>query len=69
MTVTLEQENQKLNEKNQEYKETLLEMRACIDEFYDKGTPRRLKPELAKFADVIKVMDTLALDALKEKRR
>lgn len=61
-------EQARLEEKNQVYKEALLEVRVCLDEFYDKGTPRRLKPELVRFAGLIKVMDTVALDALKEKR-
>lgn len=71
MLSKLNESNQQgeLEAKNREYKEALLEVRACIDEFYDNGTPRRLKPELSRFGGVISVMDRVALDALKVRSR
>lgn len=67
MSFALENQVADLKNENQTYKEALVEVRECIDSLYNDESPRRLHPELAKFAGLIKVMDTVTLEALKKK--
>lgn len=60
------EKNVELEQKNQTYKNALEEIIECIDGFYDHQEPRRLFPELRKFAGFIQVMDKVANDALKK---
>lgn len=60
----------KLQEENQRYKEfyqeSLEEIKDCIESFYDEGNPRRLFPELKKFASYINVMDKVVNEVLED---
>lgn len=51
--------------KNQRYKEALVEVRDCIDMFYDNGTPRRIRPEFSSLVGFIHVMDSTCNKLLK----
>lgn len=66
MSFTLEDQLKNLKEESQMYKEALEEVRACIDSFYDSDSPRRLYPELVKYAGLIHIMDKVAYEALKQ---
>ncbi|MEK5070821.1 hypothetical protein [Sporosarcina sp. FSL K6-1508] len=46
-------------------REALEEVRACVDSLYDNDSPRRLHPELVKYAGFISVMDRVTFEALK----
>lgn len=46
-------------------RETLTEVSECVDSFYEQGSPRKLYPELSRFAGTIHVMDKITRDALK----
>lgn len=57
-----------LSEKNAEIKklkEALIEVKECVDAFYDNENPRRLHSELKNFSGVIRVIDKVTFDALK----
>lgn len=65
MSFALENQLKELKDENQMYKEALEEVRACVDSFYDNDFPRRLHPELVKFAGFIHVMDKVTFEVLK----
>lgn len=55
-----------LFEKKRAYREALLEVQECMDDFWDNENPRRLHPELRKFAGPINVMGKVIRDVLAE---
>jgi hypothetical protein len=55
-----------LTKENEHSKEALQEISECIDGFYDNSNPKRLYPELVKFAGYISVMNKVCNDSLKE---
>ena len=54
------------DKKVQELKEALQEISECLDGFYNNDNPRKLHPELSKFAGYINVMAKTCHNALKD---